>query len=40
MSTHFRTVDLSSFAGNTINLVSFHLDPSTAAGAWDLFTQN
>ncbi|HLJ87177.1 MAG TPA: RHS repeat-associated core domain-containing protein, partial [Candidatus Angelobacter sp.] len=35
--THFRTVDLSSFAGKTINLVSFHLDPSTAAGAWDLF---
>ncbi|HLJ85745.1 MAG TPA: RHS repeat-associated core domain-containing protein [Candidatus Angelobacter sp.] len=36
-TTHFRTVDLSSFAGKTINLVSFHLDPSTAAGAWDLF---
>jgi RHS repeat-associated protein len=32
---HFRKVDLSGFSGKKINIITFHMDPATAAGAWD-----
>jgi hypothetical protein len=39
-ATHFRRVDLSASAGQTLNQISFHSHGSTKAGRWDVYFSN